>query len=54
VFSDVTLDRKGEHLRRRLSAFGGILQADADSGGNPPYGSGRVVEAACWTHARCL
>jgi hypothetical protein len=34
------------------SDFQGILQADADAGFNALYESGRVVEAACWTHAR--
>lgn len=52
VFYEFTPDRKGEHPQRRLRAFRGILQADAYSGFNALYESGRVVEAACWTHAR--
>jgi hypothetical protein len=52
VFYEFTPDRKGEHPQRRLHAFRGILQADAYSGFNVLYESGRVVEAACWTHAR--
>jgi transposase len=52
VFYEFTPDRKGEHPQRRLREFRGILQADAYSGFNPLYESGRVVEAACWTHAR--
>jgi hypothetical protein len=29
-----------------------VLQADAYAGFNAIYKSGRVVEAACWAHAR--
>jgi len=52
VFYEFTPDRKGEHPQRRLRDFKGILQADAYAGFNALYASGRVVEAACWTHAR--
>ncbi len=52
VFYEFTPDRKGEHPQRRLRDFQGILQADAYAGFNALYESGRVVEAACWTHAR--
>jgi transposase len=52
VFYELTPDRKGEHPQRRLRDFRGILQADAYPGFNALYESGRVVEAACWTHAR--
>jgi transposase len=52
VFYEFTPDRKGEHPQRRLRDFGGILQADAHPGFNALYESGRVVEVACWTHAR--
>jgi transposase len=45
-------DRKGEHPRVHLGHFGGILQADAYGGWNGLYDSGRVIEAACWAHAR--
>jgi transposase len=44
-------DRKGEHPRAHLSAFGGILQADGYAGFAGLY-DGRVVEAACMAHAR--
>jgi transposase len=47
-----TPDRKGEHPRRHLRDFAGILQADAYGGWNGLYASGRVTEAACWAHAR--
>jgi transposase len=52
VLYEFTPDRKGEHPQRRLRDFQGILQADAYAGFNALYESGRVVEAACWTHAR--
>jgi transposase len=52
VFYDFTPDRKGEHPQRRLRDFRSILQADAYSGFNPLYEGGRILEAACWTHAR--
>jgi transposase len=45
-------DRKGEHPRHHLKGFRGILQADAYGGWNQLYAGGRVVEAACWAHAR--
>jgi len=52
VFYEFTPDRKGEHPQRRLRDFRGLLQADAYAGFKALYESGRVVEAACWTHAR--
>ena len=45
-------DRKGEHPRRHLTRFAGILQADAYGGWTGLYDTGRVTEAACWAHAR--
>ena len=45
-------DRKGEHPQAHLANFQGILQADAHAGFNAVYETGRVVEAACWAHAR--
>lgn len=45
-------DRKGEHPQRHLRNFAGILQADAYAGFDALYATGRVVEAACWAHAR--
>lgn len=50
-------DRKGEHPRKHLADFRGILQADAYTGfaslyepeGNRPP---RIREAACWAHLR--
>ena len=49
-------DRDGEHPRRHLAAYAGILQADAYAGFNDLYEPGRspgpITEAACWSHGR--
>ena len=45
-------NRKGEHPKRHLKTFKGILQADAYAGFGALYDSGRVVPAACWAHVR--
>ena len=45
-------DRRGEHPRRHLAQFKGILQADAYSGFGHLYEGGKIREAACWAHAR--
>lgn len=45
-------DRKAERPHAHLRSFAGILQADAYSGFTPLYADGRIVEAACWAHAR--
>jgi transposase len=50
-------DRKGEHPRKHLADFRGILQADAYAGFTSLYepdgnGPPRVREAACWAHLR--
>ena len=53
-----TPDRKGDHPRRHLAQFAGILQADAYKGflklyaPDPITGQRRVREAACWAHWR--
>jgi transposase len=44
-------DRKGEHPRRHLTGFHGILQADGYAGYAGLYERG-VTEAACLAHAR--
>jgi len=48
--------RDGEHPRRHLADFAGILQADAFAGFNALYDPSRkpgpITEAACWAHAR--
>jgi transposase len=45
-------DRQGMHPRAHLAGYEGILQADAYGGYTALYETGRVVEAACWAHAR--
>lgn len=45
-------DRKGIHPQTHLKGYTGILQADAYAGYNQIYETGRVLEAACWAHAR--
>lgn len=45
-------DRKGEHPRRHLANFHGILQADAYAGFNKLYESGAIQEAPCMAHIR--
>jgi transposase len=52
VWFQYSPDRKGEHPQKHLKQFSGILQADAYGGWGKLYASGRVVEAACWAHAR--
>ncbi|SMC31181.1 IS66 family transposase [Polynucleobacter kasalickyi] len=45
-------DRKGIHPQTHLKDYQGILQADAYPGYNALFETGRVIEAACWAHAR--
>ena len=49
-------DRAGEHPRRHLARYAGILQADAYAGFNGLYALARkpgpVTEAGCWAHGR--
>jgi len=49
-------DRGGEHPRRHLEDYAGILQADTYAGFNDLYDPGRrpgpITEAACWAHSR--
>ncbi len=45
-------DRKGEHPAKHLVKYEGILQADGYAGFNKLYETDRIVEAACWAHAR--
>ena len=45
-------DRRGERPREHLKGFTGILQADAYAGFNALYEGHKVLEAACWAHAR--
>jgi transposase len=49
-------NRDGEHPRKHLAGYAGILQADAYGGFNGLYDSrrspGPITEAACWSHGR--
>lgn len=45
-------DRKGDHPRRHLKDFRGVLQADAYAGYGLLYETGNICEAACMAHAR--
>jgi transposase len=53
---DYSPSRHGEHPRKVLADWWGIMQADAFSGYNALYEKGRqpapVIEAACWAHGR--
>jgi hypothetical protein len=51
VWFQYSPDRKGEHPRRHLASFTGVLQADAYSGFDALYCT-TLVEAACWAHTR--
>ena len=52
VFYEFTDDRRGEHVQRMLTAYRGYLQADAYGGFDALYKDGRILEVACWAHAR--
>lgn len=52
VVYDFTEDRGGEGPRSFLADYRGYLQADAYSGYDQIYASGRVTEVGCLAHAR--
>ena len=52
AFYRYSSDRKGERPREHLAAYAGVLQADAYAGFGELYRQNRIVEAACWAHAR--
>jgi hypothetical protein len=56
VWFQYSVARKGEHPVKHLKQFSGVLQADAFAGYNSLYNEdregGRIIEAACWSHAR--
>lgn len=52
VWFQYSANRRGEHSAGHLKDFRGVLQADAFAGYNELYRDGRIVEAACWSHAR--
>lgn len=49
---DYTPNRKRDGPVRVLAGYEGYLQADAYGGYDGIYAGGRVVEVACWAHAR--
>ncbi len=52
IVYDYTTDRSRAGPLAFLGAFCGYLQADAYAGYDALYATGRVVEVACWAHAR--
>lgn len=52
VWLAFTPDRRAEHPQTMLRDFCGHLQADAYAGYEELYRSGRIIEVACWGHAR--
>jgi transposase len=52
VWFQYSANRRGEHPATHLGAYSGILQADAFAGYNGLYEGERIIEAACWAHAR--
>jgi transposase len=52
VWFAFTTDRRAEHPKSMLKDFRGYLQADAYPGYDDLYHTGRIVEVACWGHAR--
>jgi hypothetical protein len=52
VWFTYTLDRKAIHPQQHLESFSGALKADACGGYRAIYETRRVIEAACWAHAR--
>jgi transposase len=45
-------DRKAERPMSHLASFAGILHADGYTGYNGLFRAERIMEAACWAHAR--
>jgi len=45
-------DRKGEHPQHHLKEFRGVIHADGYAGFNELFAGNRILEAACWAHAR--
>lgn len=52
VMFDATPTHEGDGPQAFLADFRGKLQADAYSGYDALYQSGRVIEIGCWAHAR--
>jgi transposase len=47
-----TETRAGKHPKAHLEGFTGYLQVDAYAGYDQVFADGRVLEVACWAHAR--
>ncbi len=45
-------DRKGEHPRKHLERFTGVIHADGYAGFNELFAANRIAEAGCWAHVR--
>lgn len=45
-------DRKGEHPRKHLERFSGVIHADGYAGFNELFAGNRIAEAGCWAHVR--
>ena len=56
VFFEYSPTRHGEHPRKHLEGWAGLMQADAFAGFNELFEAGRkpgpIIEAACWAHSR--
>ena len=52
VVFEFTHSRESAHPMRFLQNYRGYLQADAYSGYEALYQTGRIIEVACWAHAR--
>jgi transposase len=52
VIYDFCLSRGGEHARKMLQDYAGVLVTDDYSGYKALYAAGKVTEAGCWAHAR--
>lgn len=52
VVYDFCLSRAGEHARKMLQDYVGVLVTDDYSGYKALYATGKVTEAGCWAHAR--
>jgi transposase len=52
VIYDFCLSRAGEHARKMLQDYAGVLVTDDYAGYKALYAAGKVTEAGCWAHAR--
>jgi transposase len=52
IVYDHTETRAGKHPKAKLEGYSGYLQADAYAGYDQIFAAGKVLEVACWAHAR--